>query len=261
MFPNINVFGKDIPMYGLMSLLGIVVVAVFAFFWNKRRKLPWDDLLHIVIYCAIGAIIGAKALYLITAIPTIIGNISVILADPILIINALSSGFVFYGGLFGALFMMRLYCRKYSIDLEPYGSLFAIGAPLFHVFGRIGCFFAGCCYGVEVPWGVVFRHSIGAPNGIPLLPVQLIESALNILIFIAVFAYQRKNRRPFAALKLYLICYAVIRFTLEFFRGDEIRGRFLVLSTSQWISVVVIVVCFWSVLRIRLQGRSLTTDH
>ena len=174
-----------------------------------------------------------------------------VLENPKGFINGLFGGFVFYGGLFGALLMMWRYCRKYSADFEACSSLFAAAAPLFHVFGRIGCFFAGCCYGVEVPWGYAFSHSIGAPNGIPLMPVQLIESALNILIFITVLMYQRKKRQPYTALKLYLSCYAVIRFALEFFRGDEIRGRFLIFSTSQWISAAVLIVCIWSAIRNR----------
>ncbi|MDR0491915.1 MAG: prolipoprotein diacylglyceryl transferase [Oscillospiraceae bacterium] len=255
MIPFVNILGVDIPMYSLMSVAGIAAVAVFALLWNKRLKLPQDDLLHIALFCAIGAIVGSKILHAITAIPIVIKNLSAISENPVVLLDITLGGSVFYGGLFGALLMMWIYCRRYKADFEAGCSLFATAAPLFHIFGRVGCFFAGCCYGVEVPWGLSFRNSISAPNGIPLLPIQLIESALNILIFAAMVVFQRKKRRTDTALKLYLSAYAVVRFTLEFFRGDKIRGILLAFSTSQWISAAVLLVCIFLTIK-RISNKS-----
>jgi len=248
MLPYISIFGWEAPMYGLMCIAGIAAVAAFVLLRKKRLGIPNDDLLHIAIYCAIGALVGAKALYIITILPAP-GVIAAISKNPALLMDILQQGFVFYGGLLGALFMMWLYCRKYKADFEAGCSLFAEAAPLFHVFGRIGCFFAGCCYGIESRWGIAFHDAPTAPNGVPLLPVQLVEAALNALLFAASVIYQRKKRPPYAALKLYLASYAAIRFTLEYFRGDAIRGRFLIFSTSQWIALAVMLTIAAAIVR------------
>lgn len=110
---------------------------------------------------------------------------------------------------------------------------------LFHMFGRLGCFFAGCCYGREANWGVVFMHSLNAPNGVPLIPVQLFEAAFNLLMLVAILIIRPERKRQGLLLPLYLIAYAIGRFILEFFRGDMGRGIFL-FSTSQWISLFVL---------------------
>ena len=241
MHPYINFFGKDVPSYWAMSMLGILAVVVYSLIRRRRLNLAFDDLIHIVLCSLIGAIIGAKLLYLITMIPSIVRNFSVITVHPEILSNLLLGGYVFFGGLLGAIFMMWLYCKKYHVDFTGPAALFAGAAPLFHMIARIGCFLAGCCYGIEADWGVVYSISAGAPNGVALIPVQLFESAANLLIFLAVLIYQRKRLK--GSLTLYLVSYSVCRFLLEFLRGDEIRGHLLGLSTSQWIAAAIILVC------------------
>ncbi|MCL1952665.1 MAG: prolipoprotein diacylglyceryl transferase, partial [Oscillospiraceae bacterium] len=110
----------------------------------------------------------------------------------------------------------------------------------FHACGRVGCFCAGCCYGREAAWGIAFTHAPGAPNGVPLVPVQLFEAGFNLLLMAAILIFKPERRRPGLLLPLYLAAYAAARFVLEFFRGDSGRGV-LLLSTSQWISLLVIL--------------------
>jgi phosphatidylglycerol:prolipoprotein diacylglycerol transferase len=222
-------------------MLGILAVVIFSLIRRRRLNLAADDLIHIVLYCLIGAIVGAKLLYLITMIPSIVRNFSVIMAHPEILRDLLLGGYVFFGGLLGAIFMMWLYCHLYHVDFDGPAALFAGAVPLFHMIARIGCFLAGCCYGIEADWGVVYSESIGAPNGVALIPVQLFESAANLLIFLAVLIYQRKRLK--GSLTLYLVSYSVCRFLLEFLRGDEIRGHVFGLSTSQWIAAAIILIC------------------
>ena len=241
MLPYIHLFGITLPTYWLMSVLGLAAVAVYILIRRKRLGLPADDLIHIVLLGVVGAIIGAKLLYLVTMIPLIAGNFGKIVGDPQLLVAFLTQGYVFYGGLFGALLAVWLYCRKYSVSFASASVLIAGAIPLFHIFGRVGCFCAGCCYGVGAPWGVVFTQSLEAPNGVPLVPVQLFESGANLLIFIAVTLFQRRSKHPERSLVVYLMAYAACRFALEFVRGDLIRGGFLGLSTSQWISAGILL--------------------
>jgi phosphatidylglycerol:prolipoprotein diacylglycerol transferase len=114
--------------------------------------------------------------------------------------------------------------------------------PLIHAFGRIGCFCAGCCYGIpyEGTCHVVFEKSQVAPLGISLFPVQLVESGINILLFILLEIIVRKTKDIRISLATYMLGYGIMRFCLEFLRGDTIRGFLWNLSTSQWISLLLI---------------------
>ena len=105
--------------------------------------------------------------------------------------------------------------------------------------GRVGCFCAGCCYGVECvsPVSVVFpAASLAAPPGVPRLPVQLFEAAVQLALFLALLWFTARPRRTRFAAEFYLACYCPARFVLEFFRGDVARGALWGLSTSQWLS-------------------------
>ncbi len=137
-------------------------------------------------------------------------------------------GSVYYGGFLGALFMVWLYTKKSPVI--PKGTAFdtfALCTPLFHFFGRIGCSFAGCCYGILLGNGSGF-------------PVQLTESFCNLLIFALMTALFSKDKYKGRLIYYYIIMYAPLRFFLEFLRGDGERGIFI-LSVSQWISLFLIV--------------------
>ena len=243
MLPFIHLFGRQIPMYSLWSFLGCAVAFLYGYFVNRSQKrgtVPPSDLFHIGILSVVGVFVGAKLLYLLTAIPLIIEIWPRILENPAILISFITGGLVFYGGLIGGLAAAFWYCRRYSISFKTVVGILTPCIPLFHVFGRIGCFFAGCCWGIEVPWGFSFSHSIGAPNGVPLLPMQLIEAGGNLLLFIALVLAVRKMQQAWMALPLYLFLYGLMRFILEFFRGDKERGVAL-LSTSQWIALAIML--------------------
>ncbi len=244
MYPYVYIFGYPVASYWLMGVLGILVAGVYVYFTNRGGKVghvPKDDLLHIACLGILGVLAGAKILAVITVLPDIFANWSFLMANPQLMLMMLGSGFVFYGGAIGGALTVYIYCRIYKVSFKAVAGLVAPAIPLFHTFGRIGCFLGGCCWGIEVPWGVVFpENSLGAPAGVPILPVQLIEAGYNFIIFIALAILSRKLVHKWMALPVYILCYGVLRFTLEFFRGDAIRGVFI-LSTSQWISLAGII--------------------
>lgn len=253
MYPTINIFGYPLPTYGLLSLVGILACVLYAFLTNrggKAGRLPGDDILHIILLAVVGAIIGGKILGTLSSLPTtlpiVLEHWDVYWQDPFSTLAFLAGGIVFYGGAIGGFIAVWLYCRRYKINLRTVLAIMTPIVPLFHTFGRIGCFFGGCCYGIPVSWGVAFTRSEGAPNGVALLPVQLIEAGCNLILFVVLAVLSRKLRRKWLVMPLYVVSYGVIRFVLEFFRGDKIRGVFL-LSTSQWISLVLIVIVaiFW----------------
>ena len=156
----------------------------------------------------------------------------------------LRHGFVFYGGLIGALIMVWIYTHAFKLSFWKMSDRLIIGAPLIHAIGRLGCFFAGCCHGraSDSACAVTFHPDSVAPQGQSFLPTQLFESGANLLIFIILFVYSRRSPADRKLLGLYLMLYAVARFVLEFFRGDLDRGFLFSLSTSQWISIVLLPV-------------------
>ncbi len=168
-----------------------------------------------------------------------------------------SGGLVFYGGALAVLAAMGLGCRL--LGLSPWPLLDAVSrvAPLGHAFGRLGCFFGGCCFGAPTngPTGVRFpagspaflqhrAHGLLPPDAVASLPVhpsQLYEAVGNVLLFalLAAVAARRPAPPPGRLTFLYLLGYAVLRFGLEFWRGDLVRGVYFGLSTSQYVALAM----------------------
>jgi phosphatidylglycerol:prolipoprotein diacylglycerol transferase len=142
----------------------------------------------------------------------------------------LGGGFVFYGGLLFAMFYIALI--GHFFPSYHYSKLGFCLIPLLigHAVGRIGCFFAGCCYGMESSWGMEV-------HGHERVPLPLFESIY--LLLLALILSKRTFKSPFS---FYLLTYGIGRFVLEFFRGDVERGIWGGLSTSQWISLVLVLV-------------------
>ncbi len=245
MLPFIEIFGKQIPMYAVMAIIGAAALCgVSAMLAKKRGVISAEDIFYMLLYAGIGCLIGAKLLYLIVSIDTywfpeksFRENLAYWLAV------LTSGGLVFYGGLIGAILGALRYCVHFKIPTAAAFETAVPAIPLFHAFGRVGCFMAGCCYGIEYSgrFAVTFEKAVAAPNGVPLLPVQLFEAAGNLLLSVLLTALFLKNIRLLSLCGLYLVCYAIMRFILEFFRGDVVRGKALMLSTSQWFSIAAFV--------------------
>ncbi len=153
------------------------------------------------------------------------------------------SGFVFYGGIlpgFGGLLLAR---KIHKIDLCSVLQICVPLLPLAHGFGRIGCFLAGCCHGVAYsgPLAVTYSTAIGAPHGIPLFPVQLLEALVLFALFGVLLRFLLRGMRVGGLCICYLSIYATCRFLLEFLRGDVSRGVLRGLSTSQWCSLAILL--------------------
>jgi phosphatidylglycerol---prolipoprotein diacylglyceryl transferase len=205
----------------------------------QTRGLDANRILDLGIYIIISALIGAKLLLLVTDFRTFSTN-------PRELLTLARSGGVFYGGLILAVAVALWYIRKIGLPLWTTCDVFAPGIALGHVVGRFGCLFAGCCYGKEthVPWAITFHDpfaaaNVGTPLNVPLHPTQLYEAGAELLILIVLLVTERRGR-PYAGRTfwLYMLLYAVSRFIIEFYRGDE-RGMVGALSTSQFISVLL----------------------
>ena len=159
----------------------------------------------------------------------------------------LRSGGVFYGGLIAAVVVCIYQLRKHRLPLWTSGDLFAPGIALGYMVGRLGCLMAGCCYGkpTDVAWAITFtdpaaNFNVGTPLNVPLHPTQLYESAAGLVILVRCWC-SRSGPAPFPGRTFwsFVFLYAVLRFVIEFFRGDDRGLVFDMLSTSQFISVVL----------------------
>ena len=252
MYPNINVFGYNIGTYSICAVIGMIAAVLYVkFSVGKRIKYDSVQIINVAVVSGLGVFLGAHLLFAVTKWETLI----TVIADPgdnfsspesaIQTFISIFGGMVFYGGLIGGLIAGFWYIRNLKhIKLDPwfYADIYAPAIPLFHVFGRIGCFLGGCCYGMESRWGFVY-HSAPVPesNGVVRLPIQLFEAAGNLILFFFLHQMSKKPHSKGTLILTYLIIYPVMRFIIEFFRGDEIRGMVLGLSTSQWISIGLIL--------------------
>ena len=147
-------------------------------------------------------------------------------------INSLREGFVFYGGFICAALTTVVYTRARRLPLAKIADAFAPSIALGHMFGRLGCFFEGCCYGkaCSLPWAVKFPAS-HVMAGIPVHPTQLYEAAGNLAIFTGLAAFYRHKKFDGQVWWLYVLSYGLLRFVVEFFRGDYetyFFGRFTI---------------------------------
>jgi len=239
-------------MYALIGLAALFVASGVVYSRARYIGFTYFDLLMGIVFLGVGLIIGGMLLHAIVQIPILWENRALLTVFSFF--RTAFGGMVFYGGLAGVLASIPLYAKLLKRDLHTIVILLIPVFPLAHGIMRIGCFMAGCCYGVEhEALGIAFSRSLVAPNGVSLLPVQLYESVANIVIFVVLWLYTRKHRTPLNVLCFYGTLYAAARFMLEFLRGDAMRGFVFALSTSQFISVLVITACaivlIWQVLK------------
>lgn len=242
MYPYLNIFGFEIQTYSVIAAIGFIVTAIVAVFLGKCRNISSEKTFTAILVSALGLFAGGHLLFSLTNIIEIkslitSGEFSFSALLPFV------SGMVFYGGLFGATIAVFIYAKlNKEISQKDMFDIFAVSVPLFHSFGRIGCFLAGCCYGIESDFGITtYLNASPLHYGVSRFPVALVEAFANILIF-ALLLMLYKNKKFYGNLFIiYLSIYAPIRFVLEFFRGDEVRGFIFGLSTSQFISLLIVV--------------------
>lgn len=220
-------------MYGLMIAIGILACFGVLFQFGKKRKIQ-DSFIDFVFYNAIVAIaLGFGSAALFQATYNYIEN-------PSAGFN-FDGGITFIGGLIGGvasfllgylLFRKRLKARL--VDILPIAPCCIIIA---HAFGRVGCFFAGCCYGKPTDsfLGVHFPNVPGKVH-----PTQLYEAIFLFALFALLYLlYWKKHFKH--TMSLYLILYGIFRFSIEYLRGDH-RGELLgVISPSQFWSILMVV--------------------
>ena len=239
--------------YGVF--VAMAFLAAIGLSLKEARNVDEDPnkVLDLCFYMLIAGLVGSRLLYVII-------NWRMFLRDPVEIIRIWHGGLVFYGGFLGACVAAVWYIRRQRLLPWKTADILAPSIALGQFIGRIGCFFAGCCYGkpCDLPWAVTFTNVNSlAPRGIGLHPTQLYHSFNGLVIFF-ILIWMRKYKQFHGQLFwTYVLLYAVSRSVIEIFRGDE-RGMIVgdILSTSQFIGIVMagVAVIMLFVLRARRGG-------
>ena len=237
MFSSIQLFGYEIYLYPLIigMMWSYAYLSMQKLIHAKKVELPYFKTFFIALF--LSCWIGAKLFFLFSIDSELITKAK---------LNAnfwLGGGFVFYGGLtFGVLTtLVYKYLLKIEWDnFKMFIPLLALG----HGVGRIGCFLAGCCYGsaCDLPWAINL-------HGVDRHPVQLYEAIVLISLY---FIFLKRVYSNKSVILEYLLSYSLLRFSLEFLRGDEIRGFLWSLSTSQVISVIIFAISTALIIRRRI---------
>jgi phosphatidylglycerol:prolipoprotein diacylglycerol transferase len=239
MFPILFRFGSlTIYAYGFFLALGFIAGLVLAMIAARKEGVAFERVVDLFFYTVLSAILGSRTLFVLI-------NFDVYRHNPLQIFKIWEGGLVFYGGLILAVGISIGYMRWNRLPIWKWADLFSPPIALGLFLGRIGCFFAGCCYGKEtsLPWGVIFTdpNSLARLN-IPLHPVQLYEAGNNLAIFFFLKWWEKRKAFEGQIFWLFLFLYSVTRFLIEMLRGDP-RGFLFqkLFSTSQAIGVGLVI--------------------
>jgi phosphatidylglycerol:prolipoprotein diacylglycerol transferase len=249
--PAFDLLGRRLGPLPLHTY-GVLMAAAFLLaLWVVARQARRDGLDSqrtgdLAIYALIGGLVGARVMLLIT-------EWRYFRDQPAELSSLLTSGGVFYGGFLGALPVAIWYMRRHALPAWRTADVLAPAVALGQAVGRLGCFAAGCCFGLpaQVPWAVTFtsleaQRNVGTPLDVALHPSQLYESAACLVIFAALLWLARRKGFHGQVVLAYVTLYATARYGIEMFRGDEARGVVQLsmghsISTSQMVALPLIL--------------------
>lgn len=245
-----------LPTYGVLFAAG----ALAAWYWFVARAvrlgLPKEPVFNLAFYTLLAGLVGAKLTLIVVDLPYYIAN-------PAEILGTVRSAGVLMGGVLAGALAFWLYARRQGLPVLELTDAIVAPLALAQGIGRLGCFMAGCCYGVESSGWCAIRvmsaaahEQTGVPLNTPLVPVQLIESAFDFALAAALtIAWRRRPRPAGTVLWLYFVLYGAGRATIEHWRGDSVRGLWFgdTVSTSQIFSIVAIVAGAFFLIRDRVR--------
>ncbi len=232
---------KYVAVYSFGAMLAVAFLCAISLvsYRAKRVGLPAQQMVDFCLWLLIVALIGARGLY-------VLQNLSYYQHHLVEIIKIQNGGLVFYGGLLtGFPFALIYLCLK-KWSFWQVADLIAPSFALAHMFGRVGCFLNGCCFGslTNVGWGVQFPDGSPAATEFGPLhlvhPTQLYSSVSLLILCLFLLWFDKRKRFEGQTFLVYLIAYSILRFVLEFFRGDN-PDFFFSFTISQFISGVIFI--------------------
>lgn len=240
MYPWLHIAGKSLPTYALMALVGALIAGWFAEYQAEKKGVHPFYMVELLLIAVIGVLAGGHLLFGLVHLDELDQGLAHVFG-----------GNVFYGGMIGGVLTGWFVHKKKGYPVYPFYDLVGCTIPLFHGFARIGCFLAGCCYGIESEIGFFYDNAmVPGANGVVRFPVQLLEAGCNFVLFFVLYLLFKNEKFKDKLLYVYLGGYAIIRFCMEFLRGDDFeRGVWFGISTSQWISMGLLVFAIFMLAR------------
>jgi phosphatidylglycerol---prolipoprotein diacylglyceryl transferase len=237
----------EVHAYGFLIALGVLVGVIVAVRRGRTVGIETGHTLDLTFYAVIVGMLGSRLLYVLMHAPVYarlcIGSGAPRTArqwlwDCTAVLHIWQGGLVFLGGAVLAALATLFYARRKKLALGLVADVLAPSVSIAHVFGRLGCFMVGCCYGKPWPGGVQFpadsvaytellgkgRVLVGAGTTYALHPTQLYEAAGELAIFLALLWLWRRRRVPGTVALAYAFSYGLLRFVVELFRGDAVRA-------------------------------------
>ncbi len=244
---TIPVLNLPIHGYGAMLVLAFASAMWLGAWRARREKLDPELVLDMAFWIFAGGLIGARLFYVIQYRDAF--------HDPLDAFKFWNGGIVYYGGVIGGVTAFLLYRRFNPFPIRPYLDALAPSVMIGTVFGRLGCFLNGCCFGDVChsalgvrfpsptdPWASQVRNGLIPPSAtfsLPVHPTQLYSSFDALVLLLLLTAFFPLRRRDGEVAGLLMIVYPITRFLTEFVRNDE--GIFLAAMTiSQTISVGIL---------------------
>jgi len=259
MHPEILHWGVlRITSYGLMLTIAFLVGTWLGLRESRRLGLDEDRVVTVILVALMAGVVGARALYVAEHMRDFRGSYLSVLA-------LWQGGLTLYGGIAAGTVAGLFVARRTGLPMWVTGDALAPSLALGTVFGRLGCFLNGCCYGhpTRLPWGVVFPADsfAGLEFGpVPLHPAQLYFAAAGLGLFLGVWTVRRRVRVPGVLLWSLIALLALVRIPLDLTRvyeADAMVAEFGVvhISESQVTSTALMLFALLMIVRLRRESR------
>jgi phosphatidylglycerol:prolipoprotein diacylglycerol transferase len=254
----INIGSFNLYTYGLFVALGFLTAMQVSKINAKPHGISAEIITDIFFVILISALVGARLLYVIINFNSYRDNL-------LGVFHIWNGGLVFFGGFIAAVTACAIYFKKKNLSIFKTADIIAPGIALGHAVGRIGCLFAGCCYGkvCDLPIAIKFTNSDSlAPLNIFLHPTQIYSMISNLILFFTLLWLQKRKKFDGMVFLIYIILYSLFRSIIEFFRGD-FRGDFIFdfISLSQGIGFMVSLIAFVILIKLSRSTHDSKSNH
>lgn len=216
-----------IPLYGILVVTGILSGLYIMYKNVKTLNYKKEENYGLILYILLGTLFGAKYFTLLTNFNKYKNNID---------FNKI--GLSSYGAAIGIIILLIIFAKQYKKNFKELINNILPAIPLMYGISKIGCFLAGCCYGIKYngPLSITYKYSLSAPKNISLLPIQIIETITFILIYLYISKKKKENKN---IIGITLLLCGLSKFLLDYLRMNHIDK---ILTVNQIVSIPFIII-------------------
>lgn len=223
----VNMINTKIPLYGILVVTGILSGLYIMYKNVKTLNYKKEENYGLILYIILGTLFGAKYFTLLTNFNKFKDNI-----------DFKKIGLSSYGAIIGILILLIIFAKQYKKNFKDLINNILPAIPLMYGISKIGCFLAGCCYGIKYngPLSITYKYSLSAPKNISLLPIQIIETITFILIYLYTSKKKKENKN---IIGITLLLCGLSKFLLDYLRMNHIDK---ILTVNQIVSIPFIII-------------------